>query len=445
MVSKEDIIKRIKDENVSYIKLNFTDLQGFIKSVEVPVSQLDNVLNGATMFDGSSIQGFARIDESDMFLMPDLETFNILPWEVAVDGSRVAIFMCNILDINGNNFDGDPRAILRRQLVKMKEMGFEHFNIGLEPEFFLFDKLDPNNPKITLTDQVGYFDHSPYDRAAACRREIVLQLEKLGFEIEASHHEVAKSQHEINFKYDDALMCCDRVQIFKRTVKTIALKYDMYATFMPKPIVGVNGSGMHSNLSLFDANGNNVFYDPNGHSQLSETAYHFIGGLLKYAREYTALTNPIVNSYKRLVPGYEAPCYISYSDSNRSAMIRIPATRKSGTRVEVRSVDPTANVYLAMAALLASGLRGIEEKIDPGKSVDENIFKMSKERMDELGITTLPKSLTEAVKELKGSELMKEVLGEETLDKYVINKSIEYDEYRHTVHAWEIENYLGQY
>lgn len=444
MYKQEDIIKIIEAENVSYIKLQFTDINGFLKTVEVPVSQIDAVLAGEVMFDGSSVQGFARINESDMFLEPDLSSFKIIPWEEAIDGSKVAIFICDVLDINHNNFSGDPRSILKKQLQRMEQLGFSNFNIGLEPEFFLFDAIDPNNPEVRLTDLNGYFDQSPYDKASICRREIVLQLEKIGFEIEANHHEVAASQHEINFKFSDALEYCDKVQIFKNAVKTIAIKHGMHATFMPKPIFGMNGSGMHCNLSLFN-NGENVFYDENGKSQLSETAYHFIAGLLKHARSYTAITNPLVNSYKRLVPGYEAPCYISYSDSNRSAMIRIPATRKKGTRVEVRSVDPTANVYLAIASLLAAGLDGIENKLEAPEAIGENIFKMTAERRQELGIGTLPKSLREAAKEMEKSKLIKDVFGQETFEKYVDSKKQEYDDYRHAVHAWEIEHYLGLY
>ncbi len=444
MYNEEDIKKIIKEENVSYIKLQFSDVAGFLKTVEVPVSQIEAVLEGEVMFDGSSVQGFARINESDMFLKPDLDSFKILPWEEALDGSRVAIFMCDVLDIKHNPFEGDPRSILRKQIQRAKNLGFDQFNIGLEPEFFLFEQIDPNNPEVKLTDMNGYFDQSPNDRASVCRREIVLQLEKIGFEIEANHHEVAGSQHEINFKYDHALEYCDKVQIFKNAVKTIAIKHGMHATFMPKPIFGVNGSGMHSNLSLFK-DGKNAFYDANGKSELSETAYHFIAGLIEHAREYTAVTNPLVNSYKRLVPGYEAPVYVSFSDSNRSAMIRIPATRKQGTRVEVRSVDAAANVYLAIASLLAAGLDGVERKLQAPEAVGENIFAMTAERKAELGIGTLPKSLREAAKEMEKSELMKDVLGEDTFIRYVQSKKDEYDSYRHAVHAWEIEHYLGRY
>ncbi|MFV0288492.1 MAG: glutamine synthetase family protein, partial [Mycoplasmatales bacterium] len=327
---------------------------------------------------------------------------------------------------------------------KLKKLGFSNFKIGLEPEFFLFEKIDPNKPEILLTDMNGYFDQAPSDRASLCRREIVLQLEKIGFEIEANHHEVAASQHEINFKYDNVLEYCDKVQIFKNLVKTIAIKHGMHATFMPKPIHGVNGSGMHSNLSLFK-DGQNVFYDKQGKHELSDVAYNFIGGLLTYAKEFTAITNPLVNSYKRLVPGYEAPCYVSYSNSNRSAMIRIPASRGQGTRVEVRSVDATANVYLAMATLLGAGLTGVEQRIIPSDPVSENIFAMTMQRRKELEIGTLPVSLREAIKNMEKSEFMKNILGEEVFCKYVKSKNKEYDDYRYAVHKWEVDKYLGIY
>lgn len=444
-MTKDMILDLITSENVSYIKLQFSDIDGMMKVVEVPVSQINDVLSNNVMFDGSSIQGLVRITESDMFLAPDLESFRVVPWESSFDNSKVAMFMCDILNVNKQFFSGDPRSILKKQIMKMQEMGFDKFNIGLEPEFFLFENIDPNNKTVKLTDNTGYFDYSANDKGARCRRDIVLNLEKLGFEIEASHHEVSSSQHEINFKYDGAVECCDRVQIFKSAVKTIASQHNMSATFMPKPIFGINGSGMHANLSLFDIEGNNIFYDPNNKSELSQTAYYFIGGLLKYAKEYTAITNPIVNSYKRLVPGYEAPNYIAYSDSNRSAMIRIPATRKSATRVEVRNVDATANPYLAMSVLLASGLKGIEEKIDPGCTVDENLFTMSEERRIELGIEYLPKSLTTALKEMKNSELVKDVLGEHTFMNFLESKHLEYSEYRREVHTWEIDKYITKF
>lgn len=444
-MNKDDIINIIEKEKVGYLKLQFTDIEGFLKTVEVPVSQLDAVLSNEVMFDGSSVNGFSRINESDMFLAPNLDSFRIIPWEQMEGGKNVASFICDVLDIKHQPFTGDPRYILKRQIQKMQKMGFSKFNIGLELEFFLFEKYDPNYvPQIAFTDINGYFDNAPSDKASLCRREIVLLLESIGFEIEASHHEVSQSQHEINFKYDNALDYCDKVQIFKNLVKTIAAKHDMHATFMPKPIHGINGSGMHSNLSLFK-DGRNIFYEAQGKDHLSKETYNFVGGLLKHAKEFTAITNPIINSYKRLVAGYEAPCYISYSNSNRTAMIRIPAARRAATRVEVRSVDPTANVYLAMASLLAAGLNGIENKINPGEPISENIFQMSQERKAELGIITLPTSLNQAIKNLEKSEFMKEVLSKEVHANIIVSKKAEYEDYRNSVHNWEVEKYLTLY
>ena len=444
-MDKKAILKKIEENNVRYLKLMFSDLVGKLKVVEVPVSQIDDVLDCNIMFDGSSIQGLVRINESDMFLAPDLNSFSVIPWEVSYDGSKVALFMCDVLDINKQLFPGNPRCILKRQLAKMEQLGYESFNIGFEPEFFLFQEMDPNKVETKFTDKGGYFEMSLIDEANDCRREIVMQLEEMGFIIEASHHEVSPSQHEINFKYSNAIEACDKVQIFKLAVKTIAKKHGMTATFMPKPLFGINGSGMHSNLSLFDKEGNNAFYDKDGKSELSEIAYNFIGGLLNHAPVYTAVTNPIVNSYKRLVPGYEAPVYIAYSDSNRSAMIRIPGTRKSGTRVEVRSVDATANPYLAMAALLGCGLDGIIKKTNAGEPTAVNIFKLSKEEREEMQIHSLPKSLYNAIKNLEGSDIMRDILGEIAFYNFIDNKKMEYDTYRREVHTWELENYLINY
>lgn len=444
--TKEQIKKIVADENIRFIRLQFSDLLGILKNVEVPATQIDTILDGKVMFDGSSIEGFVRITESDMYLVPELDSFKILTWEKPSDGSQVGNFMCDIVRPSGESFFGDPRSVLKRALEKMESMGFAAFNIGLEPEFFLFRESEGVMQQSTeFTDLGGYFDISPLDEASDCRRDIVIELENMGFEIEASHHEVSQSQHEINFKYSNAIECADNVQLFKLAVKNIARKHGMYATFMPKPIAGINGSGMHANVSLFDKNGVNAFYDETGKSELSQAAYYFIGGLLKHAKSFTAVTNPTVNSYKRLVPGYEAPCYISYSDSNRSAMLRIPASRGIGTRVEVRSVDPTANPYLAIASILMAGLDGIENKIEPGDATKENIFAMTFDQKRELGIESLPESLGEAVKCLSESELMKLTLGEHTFSKFIANKQYEYDQYRLAVHTWELEKYLNTF
>lgn len=443
-MKKEDILALIAEENIKFIRLQFTDLLGVMKNVEVPSSQIDDILEGNVMFDGSSIEGFVRITESDMFLYPDLNTFIILPWEKPSNGAKVAMFMCDIYCNDRTPFEGDPRYILKKSVENMQRLGFDAFNIGLEPEFFLF-KLDENGYATTnFTDAGGYFDLAPHDAAIDCRRDIVIELENMGFEVEASHHEVSQSQHEINFRYGSALECCDKVQLFKLAVKNIAAKHNMHATFMPKPISGINGSGMHCNVSLFK-DGENAFYDEAEKRQLSTDAYHFIGGLLAHANEFTALTNPTVNSYKRLVPGYEAPIYVTYSASNRSAMLRIPATRKAGTRVEVRSVDATANPYLAIAAILNSGLDGIERNLHPGEPISKNIFKLSEEEKAELEITNLPSSLNKAVDHLEGSELMKKTLGDHTFELFINNKRHEYKDYRRSVHQWELDNYLNKY
>lgn len=437
----EEIKKNMEENNVSFIRLQFIDLLGIMKNVEVPITKLNDVFANKIMFDGSSIEGFVRINESDMYLAPDINTYVILPWENGSNGTKVASFMCDILRPNGKTFEGDPRGIMKKALKEMKKYGFKEFKIGLEPEFFLFKK----SSQIEHTDNGGYFDLAPLDNASDCRRDIVIELQSMGFDVEASHHEVSPSQHEINFKYNNALEACDRVQLFKLTVKNIAARHGMIATFMPKPIAHINGSGMHANLSLFNENGENTFYDSKTKNQLSETANYFIGGLIKYAKEYTALTNPTVNSYKRLTPGYEAPCYIAYSDSNRSAMIRIPNTRNEGTRVEVRSVDATANPYLAMAALLTAGLEGIKKKISPRKNIKDNIFKMTEKERKRYRIDNLPVNLQEAVNQLKKSELMKELLGKHIFESFIKNKYYEYEEYSLTVHDWEIKNYRDKY
>lgn len=391
---KEDIVKKIKEENVKFIRLQFTDMLGTIKNVEIPLSQLDKALDNKIMFDGSSIEGFVRIEESDMYLYPDLDTFVVFPW--TSEKGKVARFICDIYKPDGTPFEGCPRYNLKKNLKKMEELGFTTFNIGTEPEFFLF-KLDENGePTMELNDKGGYFDLAPTDLGENCRRDIVLELEEMGFEIEASHHEVAPGQHEIDFKYSDAVKHCDDIQTFKLVVKTIARKHGLHATFMPKPLFGVNGSGMHSNMSLFKGD-QNAFYDPNGELQLSETAYQFIAGIVKHARNFTAVTNPTVNSYKRLVPGYEAPCYVAWSGQNRSPLIRIPSSRGLSTRIEVRSVDPAANPYLAMAVMLAAGLDGVENRLTPPKAVDRNIYVMDKrERLDH-GVEDLPGTLFEAL------------------------------------------------
>ncbi|KWW18867.1 MULTISPECIES: type I glutamate--ammonia ligase [Bacillaceae] len=440
--TREDITRLAKEENVKYIRLQFTDILGTIKNVEIPVSQLEKALDNKMMFDGSSIEGFVRIEESDMYLYPDLNTWVIFPW--TSEKGKVARLICDIYNTDGTPFDGDPRANLKRVLAEAREMGFTDFNLGPEPEFFLF-KLDANGePTLELNDKGGYFDLAPTDLGENCRRDIVLELEEMGFEIEASHHEVAPGQHEIDFKYADAISACDNIQTFKLVVKTIARKHGLHATFMPKPLFGVNGSGMHCNVSLFKGN-ENAFYDKSGKLELSKTAEQFIAGIIKHAPSFTAVTNPTVNSYKRLVPGYEAPCYVAWSAKNRSPLIRIPASRGVSTRVEVRSVDPAANPYLALAVLLKAGLDGIKNDLTPPAPVDRNIYVMNKEEREEVGIVDLPATLYAALETLKADPVIKDALGEHLLEHFIEAKEIEWDMFRTQVHPWEREQYMSMY
>ena len=440
--TREDIKRLAQEENVKFIRLQFTDILGTIKNVEIPVSQLEKALDNKMMFDGSSIEGFVRIEESDMLLYPDLNTWVVFPW--TAEKGKVARLICDIYTPEGKPFEGDPRNNLRRVLKEMEELGFTDFNLGPEPEFFLFKLDEKGEPTLELNDQGGYFDLAPTDLGENCRRDIVLELEEMGFEIEASHHEVAPGQHEIDFKYADALTACDQIQTFKLVVKTIARKHGLHATFMPKPLYGVNGSGMHMNLSLF-TNGKNAFYEPTGDLEMSDTARQFIAGILKHAPNFTAVTNPTVNSFKRLVPGYEAPCYVAWSARNRSPLIRIPASRGLSTRVEVRSVDPAANPYLAMAVLLKAGLDGIKNKLTPPAPVDRNIYVMSKEERIEEGIIDLPATLAQALDQLKSDEVIVAGLGEHIMEHFVEAKEIEWDMFRTVVHPWEREQYMSMY
>ncbi|MED2973232.1 MULTISPECIES: type I glutamate--ammonia ligase [unclassified Fictibacillus] len=440
--TKENIMQIAKDENVRFIRLQFTDLLGVIKNVEIPVGQLEKALDNKMMFDGSSIEGFVRIEESDMLLYPDLDTWVVFPW--TSEKGKVARMICDIYNPDGTPFSGDPRGILKKVLKEMEDLGFTDFNIGPEPEFFLFKNDEKGEPTLELNDKGGYFDLAPTDLGENCRRDIVLELEDMGFEIEASHHEVAPGQHEIDFKYADAITTCDNIQTFKLVVKTIARKHGLHATFMAKPLFGVNGSGMHANMSLFK-DGDNSFFNPSNETGLSETAMQFLAGILKHAQDFTAITNPTVNSYKRLVPGYEAPCYVAWSMQNRSPLIRIPASRGLSTRVEVRSVDPTANPYLAMAVLLASGLDGIKNKLQTPEPVDRNIYVMDKEEREAEGIKDLPATLKEAVDRLKKSEVLIKALGEHAAEHFVEAKEIEWDMFRTQVHPWEREQYMSMY
>lgn len=438
----EDIMTKVKEENVHYLRLMFTDILGMIKNVEVPISQLQKVLDNKLMFDGSSIEGFVRIEESDMYLHPDLDTWLVFPWEVKQ--GKIARFICDVYQTDGTPFPGDPRSNLKRMLKKMEDMGFTEFNLGPEPEFFLF-KLDENDkPSLDLNDEGGYFDLAPNDLGEDCRRDIVLELEALGFEIEASHHEVASGQHEIDWKYSSAIEACDNIQTFKLIVKTVARKHGLHATFMPKPVYGINGSGMHCNMSLFNEKGN-AFFEQEDENQLSTTAYQFIAGLLKHAPGYTAICNPIVNSYKRLVPGFEAPVYIAWSTQNRSPLVRIPNSRGLSTRVELRSVDPSTNPYLALAVLLAAGLNGIQNNLPVPAPIDRNIYTMNKEERYANDIHDLPKNLGDALIELSKDQLMLDALGEHISQNFIEAKEIEVETYIMQVTEWEKQQYLNIY
>jgi glutamine synthetase len=440
--TKEDIKRLIEEKNVSFIRLQFTDILGTIKNVEIPVSQLDKALENKMMFDGSSIEGFVRIEESDMYLYPDLDTFVVFPW--TSEKGKVARLICDVYTAKGEPFAGDPRNNLKRILKKMEDMGFSSFNLGPEPEFFLF-KLDAKGePTLEVNDHGGYFDLAPTDLGENCRRDIVLELEEMGFEIEASHHEVAPGQHEIDFKYADAVTACDNIQTFKLVVKTIARKHGLHATFMPKPLFGEAGSGMHFNVSLFKGK-ENAFYDESTELGLSNTAMQFMAGVLAHVQGFTAVTNPTVNSYKRLVPGYEAPCYVAWSAQNRSPLIRIPSARGLSTRVEVRSVDPSANPYLAMAVILEAGLEGIRQNLTPPAAINRNIYVMSEEERQANGIENLPAALDDALTLLAKDQVAQAALGEHIYANFKEAKEIEFDMYRTTVHQWERDQYLKMY
>ena len=440
--TKEDIMRIVKEEDIEFVRLQFTDIFGQLKNVAITASQVEKALDNKMMFDGSSIEGFVRIDESDQYLYPDLNSFVIFPWRP--QHGKVARLICDVYNPDGTPFVGDPRGVLKRVLKKAAEMGYDAFNVGPEAEFFLFQTDDEGKPTTQTNDEAGYFDLGPLDHGEGTRREICMALEQMGFEIEASHHEVAEGQHEIDFKYEDALHTADNIMTFKLAVKTLAQKNGLHATFMPKPIFGINGSGMHTNMSLFRT-GKNVFYDPNGEKELSKEAYSFIAGILAHVKGMAAITNPLVNSYKRLVPGYEAPCYLAWSASNRSALIRIPASRGQATRVELRSPDPCCNPYLELAVCLAAGLDGIEKGMTPPPEITENIFEMDAAARSDRGIDSLPGSLEEAIKAMQADQLVMDTLGTHVAENYIEGKMKEWDEYRTRVSSWEREKYIINY
>jgi glutamine synthetase len=444
-LSRQEILKQLAEQEVAFLRLQFTDILGHNKNVEVPTSQFEKALDGELMFDGSSVQGFTRIEESDMLLKPDYDTFLIFPDIVEGAGrGRVARLICDIANPDGSPFEGDPRYALRRQIELMQALGFDDMSAGPEPEFFMFTRHADGSPTTDTHDAAGYFDLAPLDRGEEARRDMVNALVEMGFEIEAAHHEVAPGQHEIDFKYAGALETADNIATFRYVVKRIALNHGLHATFMPKPVAGINGSGMHTHLSLFK-NGKNAFFDEKADQQLGTTAHQFIAGLLDHASGMVAITNPTVNSYKRLTPGYEAPTNIAWSASNRSAMIRIPARRGASTRCELRMPDPTCNPYLALAVMMAAGRDGIERELDPPPSIQRNIFDMSVRDRRRHKIKELPGTLREAVAAFSKDKTMVAALGEHITGHFVEAKTAEFEEYRIEVHDWELDHYLVEY
>ena len=439
--SREDIMELVQDEDVEFIRLQFTDMFGMLKNVAITVNQLEKALNNKCMFDGSSIEGFVRIEESDMYLYPDLSTLEIFPWRP--QQGKVARLICDVYRPSGEPFEGDPRYILKRAVKEAAELGYI-FEVGPECEFFLFHTDENGLPTTISHEKAGYFDLGPLDLGENARRDMILTLEEMGFVVESSHHEVAPAQHEIDFKYDEVLKTADNIMTFKLAVKTIAKRHGLHATFMPKPKFGINGSGMHINMSM-TKDGKNIFTDPADELGLSKEAYYFIGGIMKHIKGITAITNPLVNSYKRLVPGYEAPVHIAWSATSRSPLIRIPVARGEHTRIELRNPDPSANPYLALAVCLRAGLDGIINKIEPPSSVDYNILTLSDSRKKELGIEELPCNLREAVAELEKDTFIQEVLGRHVSAKYIEAKKAEWARYTAQVTDWEINQYLNEY
>lgn len=436
--TKEDILRIAEEKDVKFIRLQFTDIFGQMKNVAITRNQLEKALNNECMFDGSSIEGFVRINESDMYLRPDYDSFTILPWK-----DRVARLICEVYTTDGKPFMGDPRNVLESVIKEAQDMGYT-FNVGPECEFFLFELDEEGNPTTNTNDVAGYFDMGPADQGEQCRRDICLALEEMGYEIEASHHECAEGQHEIDFRFDEAIKAADNVVTFKHVVKTYARRHGLHATFMPKPVFGIAGSGMHTNMSLIK-DGKNAFYDPDKQFGLSDTALHFIAGVLEHVKAITSVANPLVNSYKRLVPGYEAPCYIAWSASNRSTLIRVPAARGMGTRIELRSPDPACNPYLEMALCLAAGLDGIKRGLMPPESTSKNIYDMTAEELEKDRIGHLPVNLEEALDELEKDEVMKAALGSHVYEKYMDGKRREWNKYHMAVTDWEVKRYLSKY
>jgi len=441
----EDVLETIEDENVDFLRLQFTDILGTPKNVSIPADQAGKAFDEGIYFDGSSINGFVRIQESDMRLEPDPDTFAVLPWRES-ERAKSARLICDVIDTTtGEPFVGDPRNVLENAIDRAAEMGYT-VNAGPEPEFFLFEEDEDGRATTTTHDHGGYFDLAPKDLAGDVRGDIIYGLEEMGFEVEASHHEVARGQHEIDFKYDDALTTADNIVTFRTVVRAIAAQYDLHATFMPKPIAHINGSGMHTHLSLFTEDGENAFHDDDDEFNLSETAYGFLAGILEHAPAISAVTNPTVNSYKRLVPGYEAPIYIAWSDVNRSALVRKPAARvPAASRIEFRAPDPSCNPYLALAVMIHAGLDGIENDLECPDPVRENIYEFDEAKREEYGIETLPANLGQAIDALEADEAVYSALGSHVAEKFVEAKRQEFGEYIAEVTDWELDRYLEKF
>jgi glutamine synthetase len=439
--SPSEILKLCKSRQVDFLRLQFSDVTGVNKNVEVPRSQFEKAIEGEVMFDGSSIEGFVRIEESDMLLVPDLDTFKIMPYED--EGGRVARLICDIHVPDGSPFPGCPRLALKRQIERAKKMGFEMM-AGCEAEFFIFHLDGNGDPTLQTHDTGGYFDLAPVDKAEPIRRLIIEDLVHMGFEVEAGHHEVAVGQHEVDFRYAGALETADNIATFRFVVRNVAYRNGFLATFMPKPIFGQNGSGMHTHQSLFK-NGKNAFHDERATWEISKVGLSYIAGLLEHARGFCAITNPLVNSYKRLVPGYEAPTNVAWSMRNRSPLVRIPERRGHGTRCELRMPDPAANSYLALAVMLAAGLDGVERKLTPPDPVNKNIFTMSEREKRRHKISELPRDLHEALDNLAKDTVIRDALGDHIFEWFTEAKRTEWHDYSAQVHQWEIERYLGKY
>jgi glutamine synthetase len=440
-LGRAEVKRLLAESGARFLRLQFIDVQGMLKNVEVPSSQFDKALDGDIMFDGSSIEGFVRVEESDMFLHPDFSTFVVFPWGDA--DNAVARIICDVHTADGSPFEGDPRRVLKRQVEAAGKLGYEMM-AGVEAEFFLFHRAEDGSSTRQTHDSGGYFDLTPVDLGEVARRDIVNVLEMMGYEVEAAHHEVAPGQHEIDFRYADALTTADDLATFKFVVRNVALQHGLHATFMPKPIYGQNGSGMHTHQSLF-RDGENAFFDADAPEQISRVMRAYVAGLLRHARAYCAVTNPLVNSYKRLVPGFEAPVNVAWSHHNRSPLVRVPARRGKGTRLELRMPDPSANPYLALAVQLAAGLDGVRRRLEPPDAIDKNIWTLSVRERRRYKIQELPRDLGEAISLFRRSAFVRDALGDHVFQQYVATKEQEWQEYIAQVHDWEIDRYLASY